>query len=385
MTRPLRIAMLAHSTNPRGGVVHALELSEALTGLGHQVTLHAPDARGTGFFRKTSCETVAIPVAPAVAGMTGMVVQRINDYVEYFAGTGTRAFDIFHAHDGISGNALATLKQRGLIHGFARTVHHIDTFADPVLVELQDRSIAMADVRFAVSGKWRSILANDMGLSADIVSNGVDLRRYAPQTDSRDEELRQKLGLGTGPVFLNIGGIEQRKNSYNILEAFLQFRSVQPDAQLVIAGGVSLLDHHAYQLKFSARLRAAGVEAANVHLVGAIDDNDMPALFRLADVLVFASFKEGFGLVVLEAMASGTPVIVSSIEPFIEYLSNEDVVWCDPHQPGTIADAMVIALNPLMRSRLLVNGFDVAKRHDWTKVARAHLPAYQRLLEGVHA
>ena len=385
MTRPLRIAMLAHSTNPRGGVVHALELSEALTGLGHQVTLHAPDARGTGFFRKTSCETVAIPVAPAVAGMTGMVVQRINDYVEYFAGAGTRAFDIFHAHDGISGNALATLKQRGLIHGFARTVHHIDTFADPVLVELQDRSIAMADVRFAVSGKWRSILANDMGLSADIVSNGVDLRRYAPQTDGRDEELRQKLGLGTGPVFLNIGGIEQRKNSYNILEAFLQFRSVQPDAQLVIAGGVSLLDHHAYQLKFSARLRAAGVEAANVHLVGAIDDNDMPALFRLADVLVFASFKEGFGLVVLEAMASGTPVIVSSIEPFIEYLSNEDVVWCDPHQPGTIADAMVIALNPLMRSRLLVNGFDVAKRHDWTKVARAHLPAYQRLLEGVHA
>lgn len=385
MTRPLRIAMLAHSTNPRGGVVHALELSEALTGLGHHVTLHAPDAGGTGFFRKTNCETVAIPVAPALSGMTGMVVQRINDYVEYFAGAATRDFDIFHAHDGISGNALATLKQRGLIHGFARTVHHIDTFADPVLVELQDRSIAMADVHFTVSGKWRSILADDMGLSADMIGNGVDLRRYKPQTDDHDEELRRKLGLGAGPVFLSIGGIEERKNSHNILEAFLQYRNVQPDAQLVIAGGVSLLDHHSYQLKFRARLLAVGVDAASVHLVGAIDDDDMPALFWLADVLVFASLKEGFGLVVLEAMASGTPVIVSSIEPFVEYLSSEDVVWCDPYRPGTIADAMVIARDPHIRSRLIVNGFDVAKRHDWAKVALAHLPAYHRLLEDVHA
>ena len=52
MTRPLRIAMLTHSTNPRGGVVHALQLSEALTSLGHDVVLHAPDSKGEGFFRR---------------------------------------------------------------------------------------------------------------------------------------------------------------------------------------------------------------------------------------------------------------------------------------------------------------------------------------------
>ena len=50
MPRPLRIAMLTHSTNPRGGVVHAMQLSEALTALGHDVTLHAPDPKGSGFF-----------------------------------------------------------------------------------------------------------------------------------------------------------------------------------------------------------------------------------------------------------------------------------------------------------------------------------------------
>lgn len=384
MTRSFRIAMLAHSTNPRGGVVHALELSEALTALGHEVTLHAPDARGTGFFRPTRCNVVAIPVAPDKPDMTAMVEQRIDDYVGYFAKAGTRGFDLFHSHDGISGNALATLKEQGSLDGFARTVHHTDQFVDPRLMRLQARSITAADLHFTVSRKWQSILADDMGLVAEIVGNGVNRARYTPRGDSRDEQLRQKLDLGQGPILLSVGGIEERKNTLNILEAFLQLQRVQPDAQLVLAGGISLLDHRSYQTKFRARLRAAGI-AANVRLAGPIDDEDMPALFRLADVLVFASLKEGFGLVVLEAMASGTPVIASAIEPFTEYLCDEDVVWCDPRRVGTIADAMVIALDPSIQQRLIAHGLDLVARHDWAKVAQSHLPAYQRHLEMAHA
>jgi glycosyltransferase-like protein len=385
MTRSLRIALLAHATNPRGGVAHAVELSEALTALGHEVTLHAPDARGTGFFRRTCCDTVAIPVAPVEPDMTAMVEQRIDDYVSYFAKARMRDFDLFHAHDGISGNALATLKEKGRIDGFARTVHHIDQFIDPRLLRLQARSITAADLHFTVSKKWQSILDTDMGLAADIVGNGVNRARYTPRSDSRDEMLLQKLDLGRGPILLSVGGIEERKNTLTILEAFLQLQRLHPDAQLVVAGGVSLLDHHSYQMKFGARLQAAGVAAANVHLTGPIDDEDMPALFRLADVLVFASLKEGFGLVVLEAMASGTPVVVSAIEPFTEYLCDEDVVWCDPARAGTIADAMAIALEPSIRQKLIAHGFDVACRHNWSNVARAHVPAYRRRLEIAHA
>ncbi len=56
----------------------------------------------------------------------------------------------------------------------------------------------------------------------------------------------------------------------------------------------------------------------------------MPGLYRLAHALVFASVKEGFGLCVLEAMASGTPVVVSRIAPFVDYLDPSDALWCDP-------------------------------------------------------
>ena len=111
----------------------------------------------------------------------------------------------------------------------------------------------------------------------------------------------------------------------------------------------------------------------------------MPNLYRLADALVFPSLKEGFGLVVLEAMASGVPVIVSSIAPFTEYLAGDDVIWCDPHHSASIAEAMALALVPQIRNRVIPRGLDVASRFSWRRVAEAHLAAYATLKEKAHA
>jgi glycosyltransferase-like protein len=385
MTRPLRIAMLTHSTNPRGGVVHAMQLSEALTALGHTVTLHAPDARGTGFFRPPACRTACFPVSPALADMTEMVEQRIADYVRYFEPANHRAFDVFHAHDGISGNALATLKDQGLISGFVRTVHHIDQFEDPRLMALQDRSIRAADAYLAVSTLWQAALRESFGVEATVVGNGVDTTRFAPAWSGEQTALRDRLCLHAGPVFLSIGGIEARKNTLGILDAFRQLRAVKPDAQLVIAGGVSLLDHRDYHEEFQSHLRALRDDAAAVHIIGAVSDDDMPNLYRLADALVFPSLKEGFGLVVLEAMASGVPAIVPSIAPFTEYLGRDDALWCDPRHSASIAEAMALTLMPEIRAHVIPRGLEVAGRFPWRRVAAAHLSTYAPSKEAIHA
>lgn len=384
MIRPLRIAMLSHSTNPRGGVVHAMQLAEALTTLGHEVVLHAPDAKGAGFFRTPACGTMCIPAGPAPANMTAMVERRIADYVQHFESPAARHFDIFHAHDGISGNALAMLKQRGLIPLFARTVHHIDQFADPRLMELQDLSIDLADIFFTVSAAWQRALW-ERGLNATVVGNGVDVERFAPVWSGEQTALRDRLKLPPGPIFLSIGGVEARKNTIGILEAFRQLRAVRPDALLVVAGGASLLDHRDYQEEFRSELAALRDHAAAVHLLGPVADEDMPNLYRLADALVFPSLKEGFGLVVLEAMASGVPVIVSSIAPFTEYLAADDAIWCDPHHPASIAEAMALSLMPQIRERVIPRGLEVAGRFSWRRVAEAHLSAYATLKEAANA
>ena len=96
-------------------------------------------------------------------------------------------------------------------------------------------------------------------------------------------------------------------------------------------------------------MREWGPAAASVHRLGVIEDEDMPRLYRLASALVFASLNEGFGLCVLEALASGVPVIASAIEPFLSYLEPDDVIWCDPMSTATIADAMALALSEEFR------------------------------------
>jgi glycosyltransferase-like protein len=385
MSRPLRIAMLTHSTLPRGGVVHAMNLSEALDALGLQTVLHAPDAVGRGFFRKPRCDAVAFPVDAAARDTADMVEQRIDDYVRYFRQPENRGFDLYHAHDGIGANALATLKEEGLIRAFVRTVHHIDDFADPRLVQRQARSILAADALMVVSALWRENLIERFGRDAEVGGNGVDACRYSPHADGSEGELRDRLGLGSGPVFLSVGGIEARKNTTRILQAFAEIHRARPDARLVIAGGASLIDHHSYQAAFGRELTALGEGASAVSLLGPVADSDMPALYRLAQALVFASVKEGFGLCVLEAMASGTPVVVSRIAPFVDYLDPSDALWCDPADSSSIAAAMRQSLRPDVANRLRARGPVVATRFGWRDVAERHLPVYRRLREPVHA
>ncbi|MCK0206687.1 MSMEG_0565 family glycosyltransferase [Starkeya koreensis] len=383
--RPLRIAVLAHSTNPRGGVVHALELGDALARLGHEAVVHAPDPKGAGFFRPTLCATKSVPASPVGTDVAEMVRIRAADYVSHFGNPSHRRFDVFHAQDGISGNALATLRERGLIAGFARTVHHVDAFADPALQALQRRAIVSADRHFVVSRMWRDQLAAEYGLEPVIVGNGVDRARFSPVPDGREAGLAQRLGLGPGPIVLSVGGVEERKNTRRILEAFVQLRALHPRAQLVIAGGATVLDHHVYRAGFAAALDASGLPADAVVRTGPLAQEDMPALYRLADVLAFASVKEGFGLVALEAMACGVPTVVSAIAPFTEHIGARETVWCDPFHAASIADALVLALKPENTARLAARGPRVAARHGWAETAAAHLPTYRYLAETVHA
>ena len=375
------IAILTHSTNARGGVIHALELAQALTRLGHAAVVHAPDPGRKGFFRSIATPTVSVKASAAPADIAAMVEARVAEYLTHFEKPAHRRFDVFHAQDSISGNALATLKQRGLIGGFVRTVHHVDDFEDPRLQALQKRSIVSADRIVVVSRMWQNRLAAEWALSSTIVGNGVDLARYTPKPSAADIPLRARLGLREGPVLLSVGGIEERKNALRILEAFRQLHAIHPTAQLVIAGGASVLNHRHYQAQFVGALGAMGLPAGAVIRTGVVADADMPSLYRLADALVFASVREGFGLVVLEAMASGCPVVVSHVAPFTEYLTDHDAAWCDPLSAGSIANAMAAVIAEPLRARLVVSGLSVARRHDWLATAEAHMPVYQSLRE----
>jgi glycosyltransferase-like protein len=402
----LRIALLMHSLNPRGGVVHTLALADALCERGHQVTLIAPASEGQRLFRETRAAlSLALlpsshggPMPPAVhddateqrpplSPLAAMVATRIDAVARHLCALpGLDRFDVLHSQDSITANALARLRAEGRIAGFTRTVHHLDTFDDPVLMAWQARGVRDASRLLCVSPLWQGVLKAQWQREADLVPNGVDTLRFTPASGdptqlADDHAQLRALGLhpeDAGPLWLSVGGIEERKNPERLLRAFAAVQAVRPDAHLVIAGGASLLDHDAYAAGFHATLRSLPeVTRAHVHLTGPLPDAALPALYRRATALAMPSLREGFGLVVLEALACGTPAIVSRIRPFTDHLSPHEALWADPLSVADLARALRLSLRSDARVPVLNAAPGVCARFAWSRSAELHEQHYR--------
>ena len=108
-----------------------------------------------------------------------------------------------------------------MIDRVIRTVHHVDDFTSPSLVECQDRSILEPDALLCVSEPWVARLAREFGVRAGLVRNGVDTARFRPARDAAERARdRRRAGLGDRFTVLTVGGIEPRKGSVTLLEAF---------------------------------------------------------------------------------------------------------------------------------------------------------------------
>lgn len=386
----MKIGLLTHSVNPRGGVVHVLELAQALHEAGHEVTVMAPALPGQQFFRPVACKTSLVPVRQTPTNTLDLVRDRVAAFSTHLERRAAD-FDVLHAHDGMGGNALADLQARGLIQGFVRTVHHLDSFEDPQLQRLQLRSITQASEVLCVSQLWQAHLKDDHGIAAHAVCNGVDAQRFSPHPHMLDDVWASKLGVDANrPMLLSVGGIESRKNTVRLLQAFALWRqhSGMARAVWVIAGGASLLDHSQTIQSFREALQDLGLHAAgpgqdaqtDVIITRALPDEALPSLYRLADVVAMPSLREGFGLVVLEALCSGTPVVASKIAPFTEHLQDNDVAFADPLDVPDIARALTQAYAQRGAAQLVQSGARLAQQFSWTKSAQQHLAIYQRLM-----
>ncbi len=370
-----RIALLTHSVLPRGGVVHTLALADALVERGHEVTLLAPAEPGQALFRATKAHTALLPMPTPAGPLVEQVRQRIAALVGALPPM-LRAghFDLLHAQDSLNANALADLAKRGVVGvPWVRTVHHLDDFDAPALAAWQARGWQEADAIGCVSDLWQDHFEKVLGRRAQRLFNGVDLQRFTPQGPRPSE----------GDYVLAMGGVEARKNTPRLLEAFAALRRDDPRARalrLVIAGGASLLDHHAALREWQATLARCGLSEAPggaVERRGPVDDALVPALLRGARAVAMPSLVEGFGLVALEALACGTPVLVSDRPPFTEHLRGcPQVAWCDPLEVASIAAGLAAAI----RLPHVDTPPQVCRRHDWRRSAALHETWYAQVM-----
>ncbi len=392
----LKIALLTYSTKPRGSVIHTLELAQALLELGHWPCVFALDKDGKGFHRAVDFDTFAVPASGCEGDTNALVKQRIGEFVDFFEQhlkpadepaneqadeQANLRYDIYHAQDCLSANALAVLKERGYLAQFVRTVHHIENFQSPYLRDCQQKSIVQSDRCLCVSKLWQQVLKSDYGISAHRVVNGVSKRFVCVREESAEDtavmnNIRGLLpGGGDGPIYMTVGGIEPRKNSINLLKAFVAVRAVQPAAKLMIVGGATLFDYQDYRDEFMSLVDSCRV-ADGLILPGVVSDERLTQLYGLADAFVFPSVKEGWGLVVLEAIASGLPVLVSNQAPFTEFLSAESAALVDPADVDAIAAAMLKIIEPDVINRLTSHGPTILESYSWQRSAKMHLDLY---------
>jgi glycosyltransferase involved in cell wall biosynthesis len=183
-----------------------------------------------------------------------------------------------------------------------------------------------------------------------VVPGGVD-QHFSPDVDP--EPVKQRLGLHK-PYVLAVGDRGPRKNLAALGPAIGQLHA--HGIELVVAGG--------------GRGHQLGAPLAGARDLGYVAEADLPALYAGARAFALPSLHEGFGLTVLEAMASGTPVVASSRGALPELVTGAGLL-ADPHEWGLFAAAIVTAAtDEQARGRLREEGLRVAARYTWDRAAR---------------
>ena len=201
-----------------------------------------------------------------------------------------------------------------------------------------------------------------------VVYNGVS-EQFRPVTgETEQEEVRTRYSLPRRFV-LAVGSTEPRKNIRSAIEAFGIIRRVRPDLELVVTG----VDY----CRVGPGSAFAGLELDGVRFAGYVHDFDMPALYSMAEALLFPSLYEGFGLPPLEAMACGTPVVTSSTTSIPE-VTDDAAMLIDPASTGELAGALQMVLDSAaLREELVAKGLKRAAEFTWERTARETRKIYE--------
>jgi glycosyltransferase involved in cell wall biosynthesis len=233
--------------------------------------------------------------------------------------------------------------------------------------------------RFIVlSEAFRNILSQEYGVpddKIDIVPGGVDAQRFA--TPLSKSESREKLGWSLDrPIALSVRRLVRRVGLENLIAAMSHVRSKVPDVQLLIAGKGPLAS------ELEARIAANDLEQ-HVRLLGFVPDAQLPVAYRAADVSVVPTRSlEGFGLVAVESLAAGTPVLVTPVGGLPEVVRDlsTDLIMTDG-SPSAIQNHLVAALEGALKlpDSEACRAF-AAEQYDWPVIAQQVKAVYEKML-----
>jgi glycosyltransferase involved in cell wall biosynthesis len=287
------------------------------------------------------------------------------------------AIDVVHSQS--LGYAVATRKP------YLITIHDIGPLSHPqfftdkpswILRKSLDRAVKQARVFICVSNTTAEALVQyvkthyqqDISKKIRVILEGVSARFFeAPAAHSLEG-----LALPDAPFILAAGAISPRKNLARVIKALELIKNKTQHHLIVVGGAGWEMDEVRFLVKKYQLQR-------RIHFMGYVTDNQLRALYRRADLFVYPSLFEGFGLTILEAMASQCPVITSNISCLPE-IAGEAALLIDPYKEKDLAEGMLeILRNRTLRTTLKAKGLERAKQFTWQQCAQETVEVYNSL------
>jgi glycosyltransferase involved in cell wall biosynthesis len=376
----MRIAMVCDEFYPAmgGAPTYTMGLGRALVRLGAEPTVftHAyPGCSNEEEFDGLKVKRLRGFVMPSVnRALSAGLARRLHESIKF------GGFDVVHGQDIYSPMALQSVysaRRRKIpsiltCHSIHETTGLWRLIYQPLLFAMNraDRVIAVSR---AAKGFCAALGVPDSKI--DVIPNGVDFSIF--NTDADGSSIRAKLGIEREPLVVTAIRLVKRKGPGHLANAFSKVLKVVPNAKLAIAG----VGPEAANLR--AQVRKLDMEKS-VFLLGKLDQKQVAKLMAAADVFVLPSVVESFGIVLLEAMAVGTPIVCTKTQGAMDIV-NDGVngVMVSPADEDVLADAIVRVLSdPRLAERLRTNGLKlVHERFSWMKTAKTTLTLYEEVCE----
>jgi phosphatidylinositol alpha-mannosyltransferase len=357
------------TAHPGGVFEHIGHLRAEFLRRGHDVTILAPRGRKGGLEVREGFYGIGRTVPIPANGSTVRVTFDVTLYNAVKTLLRREQFDVIHLHEPL----IPVLPYLVLLNSHSVNVATFHAFraSSPWYTAFKPyMSFMMSrlDARIAVSEPARDFVSQYFQGPYDIVPNGIDVARF------RDVEPFPWADDGT-PRILFVGRFnEPRKGFKYLLRAMPLVHEQFPNARLMVVG-------RANPEKFEGLMERYDVR--NVDFVGQASASDLPRYYASCDVFCAPSTSgESFGIVLLEAMASGRPVVAGDIPGYRSVMTNgREGLLAAPKNPQSLALAIVRLLSDApLRERMSEAGLETARNYDWPEIATRVLAVYERAM-----
>ena len=357
-----------------GGVInHIRALDEEFTRLGHDVRIIAPASRGKVAALGDRFIQIGKPRPIPASGSISRISLSLHLAPDIKRVLKREKFDVVHLHEPFMPMLCSAVLRFssginvGTFHAYSGSPgYELGRPFTTILLKRRNRKLAG---RIAVSEPARAYASKYVSGEFCIIPNGIDLRRF-------NQDVKPMPGYDDGKInILFVGRLEKRKGANYLLNAYARLKKEHPNIRLIIVGpGVNLRRRYELKVRLS-RLK-------DVVFTGGISYEDLPRYYQMADIFCApATGKESFGIVLLEAMALGKPIVATSIEGYSSVVtSGEQGLLVPPKNSKALAEALERLVNDTaLRRRLGDKGLLAVRNYDWPLVARRVLDYYTQV------